>query len=135
MKNKIEDINGWLYHRIRICIWKQWKKPEIKVRNLIRMGVPKALAWQARNSRRGYWFTTHTVAVNMAMTKEKLINSSFYDLATAYQSVYVNISGAVRGRRLTTASYLIECGINFVSLNFTSGWIFTLKKYPEIQCL
>ena len=27
---------------------------------------------------------------NMAMTKERLINSGFYDLATAYQSVHVN---------------------------------------------
>lgn len=90
MKNNIDDINGWLYHRIRMCIWKQWKKPRTKVRNLIRMGVPEDLALQAGNSRRGHWFTTHTVAVNMAMTKERLINSGYYDLATAYQSVYVN---------------------------------------------
>ena len=90
MKKNIEDINGWLYHRIRMCIWKQWKKPKTKVRNLIKMGVPRDLAEQAGNSRRGYWFTTHTVAVNMAMTKERLINSGFYDLATAYQSVHVN---------------------------------------------
>ena len=90
MKNNIDDINGWLYHRIRMCIWKQWKKPKTKVRNLMKMGAPKDLAWQAGNSRRGYWFTTHTVAVNMAMTKERLINSGFYDLATAYQSVHVN---------------------------------------------
>ena len=33
---------------------------------------------------------TQTVAVNMAMTKERLISSGFYDLATAYQSVHVN---------------------------------------------
>ena len=90
MKNNIEDINKWLYHRIRMCIWKQWKKPKTKIRNLLKMGVPMELAWQAGNSRRGYWFTTHTVAVNMAMTKERLINSGFYDLATAYQSVHVN---------------------------------------------
>ena len=90
MKNNIEDISGWLYHRIRMCIWKQWKKPKTKVNNLIKMGVPKNLAWQAGNSRRGYWFTTHTVAVNMAMTKERLINNGFYDLATDYQSVHVN---------------------------------------------
>lgn len=90
MKNNIEDINGWLYHRIRMCIWKQWKKPKTKVRNLIKMGVPEDLAYQAGNSRRGHWFTTHTLAVNMAMTKERLINSGLYDLATAYQSVHVN---------------------------------------------
>lgn len=90
MKNNMDDINGWLYHRIRMCIWKQWKKPKTKVRNLIKLGVPKDLALQAGNSRRGYWFTTHTVAINMAMTKERLINSGFYDLAAAYQSVHVN---------------------------------------------
>ena len=90
MKNNIKGINGWLYHRIRMCIWKQWKKPKTKVNNLMKMGVPKELAWQAGNSRRGYWFTTHTVAINMAMTKERLINNGFYDLATAYQSVHVN---------------------------------------------
>ena len=88
MKNRIENVNSWLYHRIRMCIWKQWKKTKTKVRNLTRMGVPKDLAWQAGNSRRGYWFTTHTVAINLAMTKERLINSGFYDLATAYQSVH-----------------------------------------------
>ena len=90
MKNRIEELNKWLYHRIRMCIWKQWKKPRTKVKNLRKMGVPEDLAWQAGNSRRGYWFTTQTVAVNMAMTKERLISSGFYDLAIAYQSVHVN---------------------------------------------
>ena len=90
MKNNIEEMNGWLYHRIRMCIWKQWKNPRTQVKNLIRMGVPKDWAWQAGNSRRGYWFTTQTVAVKMAMTKERLIGGGFYDLAIAYQSVHVN---------------------------------------------
>ena len=91
MKQKIDENNGWLYHRIRMCIWKQWKKPKIKVRNLKKMGVPEDLAWQAGNSRRGYWFTTHTAVINMAMTKERLNSSGFYDLATAYQSVHINL--------------------------------------------
>ena len=87
MKNRIDELNKWLYHRIRMCIW---KKPRTKVKNLRKMGVPEDLAWQAGNSRRGYWFTTQTVAVNLAMTKERLISSGFYDLAAAYQSVHVN---------------------------------------------
>lgn len=79
-----------LYHRTRMCIWKQWKKTRTKVKNLLKMGVPEELAYQAGNSRRGYWFTTQTVAVNMAMTNERLIRSGFYDLAKAYQSVHEN---------------------------------------------
>ena len=90
MKSNMNDINGWLYHRIRMCVWKQWKCVRTRYRNLRVMGVPQDLGWKTANSRRGYWFTTHTVVMNMAMTKERLINSGFYDLATAYQSVHVN---------------------------------------------
>jgi len=90
MKKNIEDINGWLYHRIRMCIWKQWKLPKTKMRNLMKMGIPKYYAHMAANSRRGHWFCANLTTVKRAMTKERLINSGFYDLATAYQSVHVN---------------------------------------------
>ena len=66
------------------------KRVRTRYRNLRGMGVPRDIAWKAANSRRGDCFTTHTVAINMAMTKERLINSGFYDLATAYQFVHVN---------------------------------------------
>ncbi len=88
MKNNIEDINGWLYHRIRMCIWKQWKKPKTKMRNLMKMGIPKKYAHMAANSRKGHWFNANLTTVKRAMTKERLINSGFYDLATVYQSVH-----------------------------------------------
>ena len=44
MKNNLDDINGWLYHRIRMCIWKQWKLSRIKERNLIKLGIPEYYA-------------------------------------------------------------------------------------------
>ena len=87
MKNLIDDLNQWLCHRIRMCIWKHWKKPRTKIRNLCKLGVPFKLAYQAGNCRRGYWWTSNTVAVKMAMTKERLIRFGFYDLAKAYQSI------------------------------------------------
>jgi len=90
MKNNMEDINGWLYHRIRMCIWKQWKLPKTKKRNLMKMGIPENYAHMAANSRKGHWFCSNLTTVKRAMTKERLINSGFYDLASAYQSVHVN---------------------------------------------
>ena len=90
MKNNIDDINGWLYHRVRMCIWKQWKLPKTKKRNLMRMGIPEYYASIVANSRKGHWRTSNNTTVKRAMTKERLINSGFYDLATAYQSVHVN---------------------------------------------
>ena len=90
MKNNIDDINGWLYHRIRMCIWKQWKLPKTKKRNLIKMGIPEYYACMAANSRKGHWFCANLTTVKRAMSKERLINGGFCDLATAYQSVHVN---------------------------------------------
>ena len=90
MKNNVEDINGWLYHRIRMCVWKQWKLPKTKKRNLMKLGIPEYYAQMAANSRKGHWFCANLTTVKRAMTKERLINSGFYDLATAYQSVHVN---------------------------------------------
>lgn len=90
MKNPIDENNKWLYHRIRMCIWKQWKKPKTKKRNLIKLGIPEYFAHQAANSRRKHWYVSGMGAVNRALTKERLINSGFYDLATAYQSVHIN---------------------------------------------
>ena len=90
MKSNIDDINGWLYHRIRMCIWKQWKLPKTRKRNLLKLGIPEYYACITANSRRGYWYVSGMGAVNRALTKERLISSGFYDLATAYQSVHVN---------------------------------------------
>jgi group II intron reverse transcriptase/maturase len=90
MKSTIDELNGWLYRRIRMCIWKQWKKPRTKKRNLIRLGIPEYYAHMAANSRKGYWRTVNTTTVKCALSKERLIRAGFYDLALAYQSVHVN---------------------------------------------
>ena len=90
MKNPIDEINKWLYHRIRMCIWKQWKKPKTKKRNLLKLGIPEYFAHQAANSRKKHWYVSGMGAVNRALTKERLIKSGYYDLATAYQSVHIN---------------------------------------------
>lgn len=65
MKNNIDDINGWLYHRIRICIciWKQWKLPKTKKKNLMMLGVHEYYGSMAANSRRGYWFCGNLTTV------------------------------------------------------------------------
>lgn len=90
MKNNIEELNAWLNHRIRMCIWKQWKLPRTKQRNLMKLGIPEYFAHMAANSRKAHWFTSATSTVNRALSKERLIQAGFYDLTSAYQSVHVN---------------------------------------------
>ena len=90
MKQNIENLNGWLYRRIRMCIWKQWKLPKTRKRRLLGLGLPEWAASEGAYSRKAYWRMAGSGVVQRALTKERLINWGFYDLATAYQSMHVN---------------------------------------------
>ena len=73
-----------------MCIWKQWKLPRTRMRKLIGLGVDGHYAATIAYDRKGYWYNARNKAVNWALSKERLINWGFYDLATAYQSMHVN---------------------------------------------
>ena len=90
MKKNIEALNGWLYRRIRMCIWKQWKLPKTRKRKLIGLGMLEWVACEGAYSRKAYWRMAGSGVLNRALTKERLIKWGFYDLATAYQSMHVN---------------------------------------------
>lgn len=90
MKNNMKSLNGWLYRRIRMCIWKQWKLPRTRKRKLLGLGLPEWAACEGAYSRKAYWRMAGSGVVQSALTKERLIHWGFYDLATAYQSMHVN---------------------------------------------
>ena len=54
MKQRMAQWDERLRHRIRAYIWKQWKKPKTKLRNLMKLKVPEYFARMAAYSRRGY---------------------------------------------------------------------------------
>jgi RNA-directed DNA polymerase len=49
------DLDSWIRRRLRMCLWKQWKKPRTKVKRLISLGIPKDKAYEWGNTRKGYW--------------------------------------------------------------------------------
>ncbi len=48
-------IEGWMRRRLRMCVWKQWKKIATKYRNLIQLGLPDLKAYILANTRKAYW--------------------------------------------------------------------------------
>ena len=44
MKCLCEQTDEWLRQRIRMCIWKAWKKTKTKIINLMKCGIAQ---WQA----------------------------------------------------------------------------------------
>ena len=39
-------LEGWIKRRLRMCLWKDWKNPRTRVRNLIHLKVPFGKAYE-----------------------------------------------------------------------------------------
>ncbi len=50
--SKFKEFDEWIRRRLRMCEWKQWKKPKTRVRKLIGLGVPDYKAYEWGNSRK-----------------------------------------------------------------------------------
>lgn len=51
----LKQLDSWIRRRLRMCLWKNWKNPKTKYKNLIKLGTPPSKAWEWANSRKGYW--------------------------------------------------------------------------------
>jgi RNA-directed DNA polymerase len=52
---KLKDLDSWIRNRLRYCIWHDWKKPERKRKNLLRLGVDQRHAYAWSRTRMGGW--------------------------------------------------------------------------------
>ena len=102
LKTKMREWDEWLRHRIRAYIWKQWKKPKTKRKNLMKLGVPEYYAHMAANSHRGYWFTVNTGAVTRGITNERLTRAGFFERSPAYESIQTACIGRAVYRTVRT---------------------------------
>ena len=50
---KLKKMDEWVRNRLRYCIWHDWKKPERKRKNLMRLGVDPDHAYAWSRSRMG----------------------------------------------------------------------------------
>ena len=53
-KDVARMVDAHVRFRLRMCIWKQWKKVNTKKEALISLGVPKREAWMLANCRKAY---------------------------------------------------------------------------------
>ena len=51
----LKMLEGWIRRRLRMCLWKQWKKIRTRYRNLIKLGLPDWAALSLANTRKAYW--------------------------------------------------------------------------------
>jgi group II intron reverse transcriptase/maturase len=54
-----KTLDGWVQRRLRMCLWKQWKRVRTKIRELRALGVPEWKCFEFANMRSGYWAVAH----------------------------------------------------------------------------
>lgn len=65
-----QKLDKWIRRRLRMCLWKQWKKPRTKVKRLISLGIPKDKAYEWGNTRKGYWRIACSPILHRAMNTQ-----------------------------------------------------------------
>ena len=88
MKSTAEKLDEWLRRRYRMYIWKQWKKPRTRFRNLRKLGVPEKHARMTAGSRQSCWAASDFPAVKRAITKERLERAGYFNISKAYESIH-----------------------------------------------
>ena len=72
MKKLMTEIGQHLRHRLRMCIWKYWKKPKTKYKALRKLGISEYNAHMVANTRRGYYWVASTVVLHIAISNNRL---------------------------------------------------------------
>lgn len=65
--NDAVAFDGWIRWRLRMCCWKQWRKPRTRIRELIKLGVSKREAIRLGLSRKSFWHLSKTLATNAGL--------------------------------------------------------------------
>ena len=78
----LKNLDSWIRHRLRMCLFKQWRKPITRVRNMMKLGATLEESKEYRCSKR-YWHKSKTKTSNV------ILNNDFF-IKNGYQGVYEN---------------------------------------------
>jgi RNA-directed DNA polymerase len=84
---KLKDLDAWVRHRLRQCIWHDWKRPERKRKNLIRLGVDKERAFAWSRTRMGKWAVAQSPILFTTITLERLQRRGYQSMLDYYYQV------------------------------------------------
>jgi len=69
VKSVLAELDGWLRHKLRSLLWRQWKRTCTRARNLMKAGLDKARAWQSATNGHGPWWNGRASHMNQAYPK------------------------------------------------------------------
>ena len=102
IQGKLKDVDGWVRNRLRCCIWKQWKKPERRRKNLMRLGVDLEHAYSHSRSRMGTWAVACSPILRTTITVERLQKRGYESLFSYYIKIAPFLSEPLYTRTVRT---------------------------------
>jgi RNA-directed DNA polymerase len=68
-KRALEERDGWIRHKLRCVLWRQWKRPYKRARNLMQRGLTEQRAWRSACNQRGPWWNAGASHMHAAFPK------------------------------------------------------------------
>jgi len=87
MKSLLVRVDEWYRRRLRMVIWKLWKRNRNRYRNLIRLGINNYKAWEWANTRKGYWHTAGSFILSSSVTSDSLRRAGYLFFLDYYRLV------------------------------------------------
>ena len=84
MKGLCEKLDANIRFRLRMCIWKHWKTPRNRAKNLIKLGISRRYAWATAYSGARIAYVCQRGAMNIAVTKERLTRFGLVSMLDYY---------------------------------------------------
>lgn len=72
-KKVLEELDGWIRHKLRCILWRQWKRPYTRAKSLMKAGLKEERAFCSAFNQRGPWWNSGASHMNQAFPK------SFFD--------------------------------------------------------
>lgn len=80
-------LEKWIRRRLRMCMWKDWKKSSTKVRKLTGLGIPKGKAYEWGNSRKSYWRISNSPVLHRALGNSYWSSQGLKSLVARYETL------------------------------------------------
>ena len=84
MKMLMIETDEWYRRRLRMVLWKQWKRVRTRQANLTKLGIAKSKAWEYANTRKGYWHIANSWILSTSVTNERLKQAGYVFLTDCY---------------------------------------------------
>lgn len=74
------ERDHWIRRRVRMCYWRQWRKPRTKVANLLKRGVAVQPAVACGITSKGPWRSSKTPGIQQALGNDYLKSEGLFTL-------------------------------------------------------